>query len=55
YLESCERDYIRRALDGCGGRIMETATLLGISRKNLWQKMRKLGFSHADDRLDMPT
>ncbi len=49
YLESCERDYIRRALDECEGRIIETATLLGISRKNLWQKMRKLGFSHVDE------
>jgi DNA-binding NtrC family response regulator len=42
YLDSCERDYISRALGECGGRITETATLLGISRKNLWQKMRKL-------------
>jgi DNA-binding NtrC family response regulator len=42
YLEACERDYIARALAECGGRIAETAALLGISRKNLWQKMRKL-------------
>ena len=42
YLEACERDYIVRALAECGGRISETAALLGISRKNLWQKMRKL-------------
>ena len=45
YLQACERDYISRALDECGGRIAETAGMLGISRKNLWQKMRKLGLS----------
>jgi DNA-binding NtrC family response regulator len=43
YLQACERDYIRRALGECDGRIAETAGMLGISRKNLWQKMRKLG------------
>jgi DNA-binding NtrC family response regulator len=42
YLDACERDYISRTLAECSGRITETATLLGISRKNLWQKMRKL-------------
>ncbi len=47
YLQACERDYIRRALDECGGRIAETAGLLGISRKNLWQKMRKLGLGES--------
>jgi DNA-binding NtrC family response regulator len=43
YLNACERDYIGRALAECDGRIAETAGMLGISRKNLWQKMRKLG------------
>ncbi|MBI4984766.1 MAG: sigma-54-dependent Fis family transcriptional regulator [Rhodocyclales bacterium] len=47
YLHACERDYIRRALDECGGRIAETAGMLGISRKNLWQKMRKLGMGEG--------
>ena len=42
HLQECERAYIRRALTECGGRIADTATLLGISRKNLWEKMRKL-------------
>ena len=42
HLQDCERAYIRRALTECGGRIADTATLLGISRKNLWEKMRKL-------------
>jgi DNA-binding NtrC family response regulator len=42
HLQECERAYIRRALADCGGRIADTAALLGISRKNLWEKMRKL-------------
>jgi len=42
HLQECERAYIRRALTECEGRIADTAALLGISRKNLWEKMRKL-------------
>jgi DNA-binding NtrC family response regulator len=42
HLQDCERAYIRRALTECDGRIADTAALLGISRKNLWEKMRKL-------------
>ncbi|MFA6314440.1 MAG: sigma-54 dependent transcriptional regulator [Sterolibacterium sp.] len=42
HLQECERAYIRRALSECGGRIADSAALLGISRKNLWEKMRKL-------------
>ncbi len=42
HLQDCERAYIRRALVECNGRIADTAALLGISRKNLWEKMRKL-------------
>ncbi|MCX7172615.1 MAG: sigma-54 dependent transcriptional regulator [Proteobacteria bacterium] len=45
HLQECERAYIRRALSECGGRIADTAALLGISRKNLWEKMRKLGMA----------
>ena len=42
HLQDCERVYIRKALAECDGRIADTAALLGISRKNLWEKMRKL-------------
>jgi len=42
YLQSCERKYIEEALRSNHGRIGETATNLKISRKNLWQKMKKL-------------
>lgn len=42
YLDACERDYITRALSEAEGKISRAAVLLGISRKNLWQKMRRL-------------
>lgn len=42
YLDACERDYIGRALTESGGKISQASVLLGISRKNLWQKMRRL-------------
>ncbi len=47
HLQECERAYIRRALAECGGRIADTAALLGISRKNLWEKMRKLEMAES--------
>ncbi|MCF8168262.1 MAG: sigma-54 dependent transcriptional regulator [Rhodoferax sp.] len=43
YLFECERDFIVRALGGCQWQIQACADTLGISRKNLWEKMRKLG------------
>ncbi len=43
YIEVCERDRIKDELAQHEGRITETATTLGISRKNLWEKMRKYG------------
>lgn len=42
YLHACERKYIEDRLSANGGRIAETAMTLGISRKNLWEKMKKL-------------
>jgi DNA-binding NtrC family response regulator len=42
YLQACERRYIERALRINSGRISDTAAALGISRKNLWEKMKKL-------------
>ena len=38
-----EREYLLRALRLSGGRRAEAAKLLGISRKNLWQKLRLHG------------
>ena len=43
YLGSYERHYIEQILKSKEGRIAESAAVLGISRKNLWEKMRKLG------------
>ncbi len=44
-VEEAERTHIRRALDRSGKSVSQTAQLLGISRKTLWEKMRKLGIS----------
>jgi DNA-binding NtrC family response regulator len=49
HLALHERDYILRALDARGWQIQETATLLGISRKNLWEKMKKHAISSAGE------
>jgi len=40
-----ERQYIEKILRSKQGKIAETAAVLGISRKNLWEKMKKLGIS----------
>ncbi|NMG73261.1 sigma-54-dependent transcriptional regulator [Aromatoleum diolicum] len=48
YLRECERRYIRGALESCGGQIGQTAERLGISRKNLWEKMKKLDLGDAE-------
>jgi len=43
YLGECERDFIVRALNTCQWQIQVCADSLGISRKNLWERMRRLG------------
>jgi len=40
--DKAERYHIRAVLTGAGGRIEETAKLLGISRSTLFEKMRRL-------------
>ena len=55
HMAQVERDYLTRALARSGNHMGHTAIELGISRKNLWEKMRKLGMrSNAsdDDRQD---
>ncbi len=47
YLSDREREYIVRALESQSWQIQETAGLLGISRKNLWEKMKKLGIQRS--------
>ncbi len=44
-VELAERAHIRRALDHCQGGISQTAGLLRISRKTLWEKMKRLSIS----------
>ena len=50
YLSACERTYVLRALERHEGQITNTAADLGISRKNLWEKMRKLGIEPSGHR-----
>lgn len=48
YMMDVERDYIRSRLDAFGWQIQRTADALGISRKTLWEKMRKLELSGSE-------
>jgi DNA-binding NtrC family response regulator len=43
--ERAKRQHIRHALERCEISVTKTAELLGISRKTLWEKMRRLGNS----------
>lgn len=42
-VADAERAHIRRAMEHTGGSVSRTAEVLGISRKTLWEKMKKLG------------
>lgn len=44
-IEETERVHIRKALSRCEGSVTKTAELLGISRKTLWEKMKRLSIS----------
>lgn len=43
YLLSCEKNYLQIALEKHDWHMTHTAEALGISRKTLWEKMRRLG------------
>ena len=43
-VEQVERDMIQAALDRSGGNISETARALGLTRRGLYLKLRRLGF-----------
>lgn len=49
FLARCEAAHIRRMLSRHGWRITQTAAELGISRKALWEKMRRLGIGRDDE------
>jgi two-component system response regulator AtoC len=42
-IVEAEREYIRATLSEVGGNIQKAAEILGISRKNLWEKRKKYG------------
>lgn len=44
-VEDAERGHIRKALVHCDGNLGKTAETLGISRKTLWEKMKRLEIS----------
>lgn len=48
-LREHEAAHIQRALELTGGHRSQTAELLGISRKVLWEKIRDLGLGAADE------
>jgi transcriptional regulator with PAS, ATPase and Fis domain len=48
YLQDAERDFITRALHAHDRRITDTAKALGVSRKGLWEKMKRLGLKLHD-------
>jgi len=42
-LAEAEREYIRLTLEATDGNVQRAAEILGISRKNLWEKRKKYG------------
>jgi DNA-binding NtrC family response regulator len=52
-LKHAERDHLMKTLAVAGGKRTQAAELLGISRKNLWEKLRAHGISDSD--VDDPT
>ncbi len=42
-LAEAEREYIRHTLEDTGGNIQRAAEILGISRKNVWEKRKRYG------------
>ena len=48
YLQRCERYFILETLERHGWQIGATARALGISRKSLWERMRRHGVTQPD-------
>jgi DNA-binding NtrC family response regulator len=49
YLQSCERAYVIKVLETNDWQMTRSAAALGISRKNLWERMKRLGVSAETD------
>jgi DNA-binding NtrC family response regulator len=47
-VQEFEREYLVRALRSTSGKKVQTAELLGISRKSLWKKLRELGIAEFE-------
>ena len=48
-LKEFEHEYLMRALAQANGKKMKAAEILGISRKNLWEKLRLHGIASEAD------
>lgn len=48
FMEEAERDYLASTLKRYGGRVSQTASQLGISRKTLWEKSRRHGLTASE-------
>ena len=44
-LEAAEREQILRALQAAGGKLVEAARLLGLSRRTLYRKLDRYGIA----------
>jgi DNA-binding NtrC family response regulator len=53
-VEEVERDMIQTALDRSGGNISQTARTLGLTRRGLYLKLRRLGLETPRTELDTP-
>jgi DNA-binding NtrC family response regulator len=51
-LVEAEREYIRLTLEATGGDVQRAAEILGISRKNLWEKRKKHGLPSGTAKAD---
>jgi DNA-binding NtrC family response regulator len=49
YLMACERDYLSLVLERHDGHMTNAAEALGITRKTLWEKLRRLGIKAKGD------
>jgi len=54
-VQHVEQTMLRYALQKCGGRLEETAALLGLSRKGLYLKRQRLGIAPPDDASPAPS
>jgi DNA-binding NtrC family response regulator len=51
-LRELEKQHLRRALAATGGKRVKAAEMLGISRKNLWEKLRMYNIEDSSTKPD---